>query len=59
MKNIQITAQYIALERTDNGAIDAHFSVYPEIEYKKTTVNIIRKEKIIQISTVWEMWHKN
>ena len=34
INNIQITAQYIALERTDNGAIDAHFSVYPRIEYK-------------------------
>ena len=35
MKNIQIIAQYIALERTDNVAIDAHFSVYPKVEYKK------------------------
>ena len=34
MNNIQITSQYIELERTDNGAIDAHFSVYPRIEYK-------------------------
>ena len=33
MKNVQITAQYIALERTDNGAIDAHFSIYPRVEY--------------------------
>ena len=34
MKKIQFTAQYIALERRDNGAIDAHFSVYPRVEYK-------------------------
>ena len=33
MKNIPITAQYIALERTD-AAIDAHFAVYPRVEYK-------------------------
>ena len=33
MKNIQITVQYIDLERTDNEAIDAHFSVYPRVEY--------------------------
>ena len=29
LKNIQFTAQYIALERRDSGSIDAHFSVYP------------------------------
>ena len=34
MNNIQITAQYIELERTDSEAIDAHFLVYPRIEYK-------------------------
>ena len=55
MKNIKITAQYIALERTDNGAIDAQFlQSTSELSINKTTISIIRNGEIIQINTVWD-----
>ena len=44
MNKIQITAQYIELERTNNGAIDAHFQTTSELSTNTTTI-IIRKEK--------------
>ena len=34
MNNVHITAQYIELERTDNGDTDDHFSVYPRNDMK-------------------------